>query len=171
MRIAIIVIGTLVIVVVLPIAIGAMLPKHHMASRSAVFNASPDRLFALITGPQDWRPDLKSYERGQDTAGKTWIRETNKRGETVTYEIVAFDPPHRYTARIADKNLPYGGQWIYELEPRGEQTALRITEDGEVYNPIFRFVSKLVIGHTSTIDSYLRGLGIQTGNSAIVIHN
>src|SRR5947209_14942290 len=138
MRIAVIVITTILIVVVLPVAIGAMLPKHHTATRSAVFTASADRLFDLITGPQEWRPDLKSYERGRDGTGKAWIRETSKRDETVTYEVVALDAPHRYVARISDKNLPYGGQWTYELEPRGHQTALRITEDGEVYNPVFR---------------------------------
>jgi hypothetical protein len=32
---------------------------------------------------------------------------------------------------------------------------LRITEEGEVYNPIFRFVSRFIMGHTATIDSYL----------------
>lgn len=164
MRIATIVIGTIVIVVVLPILIGLALPKSHTATRSAVFNASPDRLFILITGPQDWRPDLKSYERGSDVAGKAWIRETNKRGETVTYDVVAFDPPRRYAARIADKNLPYGGQWTYELTPHGQQTTLRITEAGEVYNPIFRFVSRFIIGHTSTIDTYLRALAAKTGD-------
>lgn len=171
MRIAIIFIGVLAIVVVLPIAIGVMLPKQHHVSRAAVFNASPERLFALITGPQEWRPDLKSYERRNDSAGNAWIRETNKRGDTVTYQVIAVDPPRRYAVRIADKNLPYGGQWTYELEPRGQQTALRITEDGEVYNPIFRFVSKFVIGHTGTIDNYLRALGKQTGNSAVTIEN
>jgi len=30
-----------------------MLPKHHVASRCAVFKAAPERLFALIAGSQE----------------------------------------------------------------------------------------------------------------------
>jgi hypothetical protein len=40
---------------------------------------------------------------------------------------------------------------------------VRITEDGEVYNPIFRFMSRFVFGHTHTMDAYLRALGKATG--------
>jgi hypothetical protein len=165
MKIALIVLGSVVALLIIVVIIGAILPQEHRASRAATFNASPEKLFALITGPQDWRPDLKSYERGRGADGQAFIRETNKRGEIVTYEIVAFLPPRRYAARIADKGLPYGGQWTYELEPRGSQTVLRITEDGEVYNPIFRFLSRFVIGHTRTIDNYLRALAAQTSDS------
>ena len=34
-----------------------------------------------------------------------------------------------------------------------------ITENGEVYNPLFRFMSRFVFGHTATIDKYLEDLG------------
>ena len=42
-----------------------------------------------------------------------------------------------------------------ELIPRGDSTTLRITENGEVYNPVFRFVSRFVFGHSATIEKYL----------------
>jgi len=71
-------------------------------------------------------------------------------------------PPARLVTKIADK-LPYGGMWTYELAPDGPGTSLRITEDGEVYNPIFRFVSRFVMGHTATIDASLRDLGKKLG--------
>jgi hypothetical protein len=38
-----------------------------------------------------------------------------------------------------------------------------ITEHGSVYNPAFRFVSKFIMGHTATIDAYLRALGSRFG--------
>jgi hypothetical protein len=40
---------------------------------------------------------------------------------------------------------------------------LRVTEDGEVYNPIFRFVSRFILGQTATQDTYLRAIGKATG--------
>jgi hypothetical protein len=168
MKMALIVLGILVALIIAIVIIGAVLPKRHSATRSAMFSATSPRLFELITGPQDWRPDLRSYERGQDAAGHAWIRETSKRGDTITYEVVALEPPRRYTARIADKNLPYGGQWTYDLTPHGSQTELRITEDGEVYNPVFRFVSRFVIGHTRTIETYLQALATQTGDNIAI---
>jgi len=41
----------------------------------------------------------------------------------------------------------------------GNATTLRITENGEVYNVIFRFVSRFVMGHSATIDKYLDAVG------------
>ena len=35
-----------------------------------------------------------------------------------------------------------------------EGTALTITEDGEIYNPIFRVLSKVVFSPYATIDTY-----------------
>ena len=166
MKVLLLVVGSLVALGIVVVVIGALLPSKHRASRSAIFHASPEKLFALITGPQDWRPDVRSYERTAN--GGDSFRETNQRGQTVTYKAVEIDPPYHYVARIADKNLPYGGQWTYQLEPRGSQTALRITEDGEVYNPVFRFVSRFVIGHTRTIDNYLRALAAQSGDSITI---
>ncbi len=66
--------------------------------------------------------------------------------------------PELLRARIADPDLPFGGTWIYELKPEGAVTRLVITERGEVYNPIFRFVSRYIIGHTAAIDGFLAAL-------------
>lgn len=168
MKLVFIIIGVVAALVIVVIAAGAILPVKHRASRAALFNATPETLFSLIAGPQDWRPDLKSFEQGKDASGREWRRETSKRGETIEYEVVTNDPPHRYAARIVNKDLPYGGQWTYELEPRGPQTELRITEDGEVYNPVFRFVSRFITGHTSTIDAYLQALAHHTGENITI---
>jgi hypothetical protein len=43
---------------------------------------------------------------------------------------------------------------------------MRITEDGEVYNPVFRFVSKFVMGQTATLDAYLKAMGNAVGEDA-----
>jgi len=45
----------------------------------------------------------------------------------------------------------------FEEEDR-DRTEVTITEDGEVYNPIFRFMSAYVFGHTATIEQYLTDL-------------
>jgi hypothetical protein len=43
-----------------------------------------------------------------------------------------------------------------------------ITENGEVYNPIFRFVSRFIMGHTATLDAYLKSLTTALGENSLV---
>ena len=47
-------------------------------------------------------------------------------------------------------------------------TIVRITEDGQVYNPVFRFMSRFVFGHARTMDAYLRALGRAAGQEVEV---
>ncbi len=64
----------------------------------------------------------------------------------------------KLVTRIADKDLPFGGTWTYEIAPDNRGTTLTITEHSEVYNPVFRFISRFVIGHTEQIDKYFDSL-------------
>jgi hypothetical protein len=162
MKILLVVVGVVVVLIAGVAVIGALLPKRHVASRSAVFNAPPERLFQLIAGSQDWRPDVKSCELIQQD-GKSFQRETSKHGGTVLYELEGIQAPFAIQRRIATENLPYGGTWSFALQPAGSETKVRITEDGEVYNPIFRFVSKFIMGQTATQDAYLAAMGKAVG--------
>jgi hypothetical protein len=90
-------------------------------------------------------------------------RETDSHGQTILYEVVDRKPPVLLKTRIATPDLPYGGGWTLALHDEGDATTVRITEDGDVYNPIFRFVSRFVIGHTRSIDGYLTSLGQALG--------
>ena len=65
--------------------------------------------------------------------------------------------------KIADPDLPFGGTWTYELKPSGSGTRVTITEDGEVYNPIFRFMSHVFFSQSATIETYLKSLGKKYG--------
>ena len=96
------------------------------------------------------------------------MRETSRKGETIIYELVDSNPPKSITRRIAQQNLPYSGSWSYSLQPIAGGTIVRITEDGEIYNPVFRFVSRFILGQTGTTDAYLRALGSATGQNVEV---
>jgi hypothetical protein len=142
-------------VVMVPIAvvlIGYALPKEHVANRKVVLRASPEDVFTLIAGPSDWRG--MKYELVSQSPLK-W-RETDKSGDTITYERVETIPSRRIVNRIADPKLPFGGSWIYEVAPEGTGTSLTIIENGEVYNPLYRFVSRFIMGHTASIEKYQR---------------
>lgn len=157
MKITFIIIGIVAAVIALVVVIGAMLPKHHIVTRSAFIKASPEQVFQLISGPPDWRPDLKTYSVIEE-GGKHIVRETDKHGQTVTYERIEYRQPTLLKTVIADRNLPFGGGWTWNVQPQNDGCLVTIIEDGEIYNPVFRFVSRFLIGYTRTIDDYLTRL-------------
>jgi uncharacterized protein YndB with AHSA1/START domain len=155
-RSVLIAVGVLLVAVLAIVTIGWRLPVAHVASSAVQLSASSESVFALINKPEDyatWRPDVKNVEVMTEQ-GATRFREEGSNG-AILFEITERVPPLRLVTRIADKSLPFGGRWIYEVTPVPGGSELRITEEGEVYNPIFRFVSRFIMGHGSTIEAYL----------------
>jgi len=160
MRWILVVLGVLVALVVVIVAIGYALPVKHVASRQARLGQTPDKVFAVITKVEDfpaWRPSVKRVEVLPANNGKSRFREIGSDG-SILFETDSVVQGKRLVNRIADPSLPVGGRWIYDLAPDGSGTLLTITEDGEVYNPVFRFVSRFIMGHTKTIDQFLADL-------------
>ena len=154
------ILGALVLLVVV---IGWSLPVKHQATSEVTINTSPTALYKLITDVErypTWRSSVKQTERLPDSAGRTRFREIGS-DRPILYEMEGAEPNKRIVTRIVDRSLPFGGSWTYEMIPRGDSTTLRITENGEVYNPIFRFVSRFVMGHTRTIKTYLHDVAKQ----------
>jgi len=159
MRYALIVIGVIIAVVGFICIIGWSLPVRHQATVERTFRATPAQLFDLITNVTafpSWRSEVTRVELLPDENGhRRWV-EATKHGAPITYLVERMVPERLLVGRIANTDLPFGGSWTYELEPKGDGvTAVRVTEDGEVYNPIFRFVSRFVMGHDTTIRQYL----------------
>ena len=84
----------------------------------------------------------------------------------MNYELVEDVPTSRMVTRIRDTDLGYAGQWTYEFAPENGGTLVTITENGEVSNVIFRFMSRYVFGQTATIDSYLSSLAKHFGEGS-----
>jgi hypothetical protein len=155
------IVGTMVALVTIVVIVGASLPKEHRASATRVVHGAPDAVWALIddlAAAPAWRSDLKSVERLPDKSGfPAWV-EIDRRGHRIPYETVRRDPPRTLVRRIADPALPFGGTWTINVSHTNGHASVEIVEDGEVYNPIFRFMSKFIFGHTKTMESYLDAL-------------
>ena len=165
MKWAAITVGVVVGLIIIVAVVGSMLPRDHIAAMSARVAASPDAVWAALTDRAafpTWRRDVKRVEPlPETTSGPSW-REHG--GDSITYVAEVEEAPRRLVARIADKNLPYGGSWEYRIEPEGTSgSTVTVIERGSVYNPVFRFISRFFIGHTSTIDGFLRALGKKFG--------
>jgi uncharacterized protein YndB with AHSA1/START domain len=148
--------------------IGSQLPRHHLASRMGLFHQKPEAIWEAITNVDAmpaWREGLKSVEKLPDRNGLPAHIEVTSSGR-IPMETVEMTPPHRLVVRIEDDKLPFGGTWSYDIQATRDGAALRITENGWVSNPFFRFMSKFVFGQTSTINGYLRSLAKRFGEPA-----
>src|ERR1035438_976510 len=64
---------------------------------------------------------------------------------------------------LASAILPFGGTWSIDISPAPEGSVVRITEDGQIHNVIFRFMARFFFGYTASIEGCLRDLGRRFG--------
>jgi Polyketide cyclase / dehydrase and lipid transport len=169
LRLVGIVLASLAALVVLVVAVGYCLPKSHVAARAILLKQKTADVFALISNFKDgasWRSNVRAVEMLPEADGRTRFREKTSDGSLI-YEVIELNPPRRLVTEIADRNLPFGGRWIFEVSPKADGTQLNITERGEIYNPVFRVVSRFVIGYNRTLDAYLRNVNAKFGENAV----
>lgn len=118
-------------------AIGATLPRDHVATRSLAVRRPPEEVWLAIM---------------QATAASG-----------VPVDVVESDPPRRQVTRVKDTEKMFGGTWTITIAPSPTGCTLTITEDGWVGNPIFRFVSRYVMGHHATMDGMLKDVAKKFG--------
>ena len=158
--------GVLVVAMVVIVIVGLLIPKTHTASRQVTYNQDPHVLWQAISDFEhhaEWRPDIKRVERLEDRNGHAVWREVRNCGDTLNMEVIEFEPPKRMITRVVD-NRQFGGTWTWEIELSGDSAAaLTITENGEIYNPIFRVVARFFMGYHATMDAFHKALGAKFG--------
>ncbi|WP_419167664.1 SRPBCC family protein [Candidatus Palauibacter sp.] len=168
-----IVIGMLVVMVAafaVVYGIGLSLPEDHVATVRAEFAAAPEQIFATIAdfrSQPDWRPAVERIEELPAEGGNpAWV-ELGATGP-LPMTLTESEPPVRLVTTILSEGLPFGGTWTYDIEPTGTGSTVSITEEGEVYSPIFRFVSRFIMGHHASASTYLSDLGTRFGEKVTV---
>jgi hypothetical protein len=81
----------------------------------------------------------------------------------VPVDIVESDPPRKLVSKVKETEKMFGGTWTVAIAPVDGGSTLTITEDGWVGNPIFRFVSRFLMGHHATLDRMLKSVAKQFG--------
>lgn len=168
MKWALIALAVVVGVVVLAVLIGLVLPKGHVASRTVRLKAGPEAVWALMidfAGTPRWNRAVTKVERVGDRNGHEVWNETRRDGWGMPLETVEAVAHEKLVRRIADPKLPFGGTWMYEIRPADGGSAVTITERGEVKNPIFRLMSRMM-DRRATMDAYLRALAKELGEEA-----
>jgi len=120
------IVGLVVVVAV----VGALMPREHVASRTLRVRRAPAEVWPVIT--------------------------SLAAASSIPVDVLEQNPPHRLVSRVKETERNFGGTWTIVIAPVPDGSTLTITEDGWVANPIFRFVSRVVIGHHSTMDGLLK---------------
>ena len=157
------------LVVIASLIVGWLLPEKHRAERQATFKAPPETVWELITNVEafpSWRSDVKTVQRLPDRDGRpVWVEEgSNGR---ITLAVERSEAPRLLVLRIADPDLPFGGTWTYEISPAATGTTLTITEDGAIYNPLFRVMARFVFGYEGTMAAYLTAADARLASSRL----
>jgi hypothetical protein len=134
-----ILVALVVVVAVIAViaAIGATLPRDHVATRSLALRRPAEEVWPAIM---------------QATAASG-----------VPVDVVESDPPRRQVTRVKDTEKNFGGTWTITITPSPGGSTLTISEDGWVSNPVFRFVSRYVMGHHATMDGMLKEVAKKFG--------
>lgn len=150
-------VGLLAVVAVVAL-VGVLLPQRHVATRSQTFTQPAERVFAAISDVRrypEWRPGVREVTVLAEQPLR-W-REDGSNGK-IEFELAESVPPRRQRVVIVSDDLAFGGNWEYTLEPTASGARLTLTENGEVYNPIFRFMARFVFGYEKTLTDYLAAL-------------
>jgi uncharacterized protein YndB with AHSA1/START domain len=171
MKWLLVIVGIVAGIVLAAALIGAALPKEHRVTRQASYRQAPEVIWQAISDYgkfPEWRKTVARVEPLASPNGPPAWREFDSRGEAIPYEVVEATPPSHLVTRIADPKLPYGGTWTFEILPAAGGSVLRITENGEVRNWIFRFMARFVFGSRATLDMYLKALGQKFGENVAI---
>jgi len=141
--------------------VGAMIPADHIASLTVRYQQPPETIWLAITDYSQfpaWRTFVDQVEPLETANGVGgWIELTST--GALPLAIDESTAPRRLVLRIAADNLGFGGTWTYEITAVEGGSRLTITENGNVSNLLFRFMSRFVFGYTTTIETYLIDLG------------
>ena len=155
------VLAAIALSVVVATWIGRHLPEAHQATVKTRLDASPARIWSLITNFADapnWRSGLRQVERLADRDGlPVWVEVHRRRRQPLAFEQV--DPPHRLVLRSDGDELAFAGTWTFELAAEGDGTELTIHEAGLIRPPFLRFMARYVFGYDGAMKRYLRDLG------------
>lgn len=152
--------GGLAAVVALVLGVGMVLPVSHTATVTREIAASPETVWTAVTDVEaypTWRSNVDSVERLPDQGSfPAWREHVGPEG--IGYQVVEWDAPQTLRTLITDDDLPFGGSWTFDIVETAGGATVSVTENGEVYSALFRFVSRFVIGHDRTMNQYLDDL-------------
>jgi uncharacterized protein YndB with AHSA1/START domain len=135
--------------------------------------AHPDSVYALLRDfgrAPAWWTDLRSARQLTGKRRESWEHDMGIAG-VVQFEVTSEVPGQRLVTTILnDDQQDFGGSWTYTVRATAEGTEVRIVARGWVDKPLMRVMSKLRGGPHRAMDSLLRSLAAQFGETVSPRH-
>jgi hypothetical protein len=129
-------------VVAIMAGVGVILPREHTAGRTLTLHHTPQQAWAALM-------DATS-------------------ASDVPVDVLESDAPRRHVTRVKPSETMFGGTWTMTITPQQAGATVNITEEGWVQQPVFRFISRYILGHHATMDGILKQVAAKLGDDAIL---
>lgn len=150
------------------VALVAFMRRDHKVELVVTYPKSPpDAIWRLLTDhaaePQ-WLPAFGSVVRQADIGGhEVWTHTSPDQAFRFTVMTVSAIPERRYERLLLRDDQPrhqsWDGRWIYELEPVGRGTRLRITEYGWTDGVAFFIRQRVIANPDAFLKFYANRIG------------
>lgn len=148
---------------------GGHLPREHVAMETVELQASPAQVYTAVRDLESaptWRTGVKQVEALPPRGDRPAFRQLDGDG-AITLEVVEDVPEKRFVTEIADLGLPFGGRWVFQLEPTPSGgTRLTLAEIGDIPNPVLRLFAHYVFDLDAGIHQYLADLQAHLGKQS-----
>jgi hypothetical protein len=142
--------------------------RDHKVEVIATYPKSPrSAVWRMLTdhgSEPKWLPVFGTVARQADIAGhQVWTHTSRDRSFSATVMTLSAVPEERYERLLLRDNQPrrqsWDGRWLYELEPAGSGTRLRITEYGWTDGFAFYIAQRVLADPDAFLKYYARMIG------------
>jgi uncharacterized protein YndB with AHSA1/START domain len=165
------------VVAVALVGVMAFMRRDHKVELIVTYPKSPPaavwRLLTDHASEPAWLPAFGSVQRERDIGGHdVWTHASRDQSFSFTLMTVSVTPERRYERLLIRDNQPrhasWDGRWVYELEPHGAGTILRITEYGWTDGVPFFIMQRVIANPDAFLKHYAEMLGRELKDPATI---
>jgi hypothetical protein len=159
------------------IGVMAFMRRDHKVELLITYpKTAPDAVWRVLTdhaAEPGWLQAFGTVVRERDVGGhEVWTHSSPDRSFNFTLMTVSAIPPRRYERILLRENQPrdqsWDGRWIFELEPLGSGTRMRITESGWTDGFPFFIQQRIMRDPDAFLKFYATMIGRRLNDSAEV---
>lgn len=147
---------------------GMILPAERKGVQQCNFNASPEKVFKVITNNADYayRSDVREIVIQQDEDGKEVWDEISKSGAVIRFKTIRKEPYSLYEFEMTGNG--FTGVWTGKLSETGTGgTLYTSTETIRIRNPFMRILSYLFFNIDKFMQTYQNDLRVKLNESYV----